>query len=54
MSVNTSVPVLSLQDLIQLSQKQKEHIEEIKNEVAQEVHNLNDTKPLFDQLSEDK
>lgn len=50
----TRVPVLSLQDLVQLSQEHQEHIAEIKNEVAQEVDNLNDPHPLFEQLTKEE
>jgi hypothetical protein len=54
MPLSVTVPVLSLQDLVQLSQEHQTHIEEIKNEVAQEVHNLGETTPLFGQLSDEK
>jgi hypothetical protein len=52
MQTATSVPVLSLQDLVQLAQEHQEHIDEIKNEVAQEIDNLNDPTPLFENIQE--
>ncbi len=54
MTYITTVPVLSYQDLIQLSQEHQAHITEIKNEVAAEVDNITDPQPLFDQLSHEQ
>lgn len=54
MPLATTVPVLSLQDLKQLAEEHEEHIAEIKNEVAQEIDNLNDPQSLFDQLTQEE
>ena len=50
MSMTLTFSVPSYQQLVQLSQEHEERIEEIKNEVAQQINNLDTPEPLFDQL----
>lgn len=47
----TTVPVLSYQDLVQLSAEREQHIAEIKNEVSQEVDNLAAPQPISQALA---
>lgn len=50
MPATATVPVLSYQELIQLSKEREQHIEEIKDEIANEVDNPNGYN-LFEQLT---
>jgi hypothetical protein len=50
-ATTTTVPVLSLQQLMELSREHDAYIAEIKQEVAQEIDNQENTTPLFDQLA---